>query len=268
MIKVAEIPEIERDVIEKVIHRNLARKGLLRKQVQEIVRSQAMIWMPYYEINYKFTIDETEPKIDHETTGFETTAFNAMFSSYVEEESEILALFRPDLFDLNLKTHTPRSDEVVGSVNEVDSRLLLDKLLNYRTEISEDLQDTGYELRQLHRKMQTTSFFLPTSKSTRIREDELAKRLAKLTGTKFSLQVRVKLPENATITDVTNADIFYCPQLVVSLEHLLTGETRFIFIDFLRLKRKTKGGSLDDALSRLCSENEACRAALEAAISK
>jgi hypothetical protein len=116
--------------------------------------------------------------------------------------------------------------------------------------------------------MQTTSFFLPTSKNTRIREDELAKRLAKLNGTKFSLQVRLKLPEDATITEVTNTGIFYCPQLVVSLEHQLTGETRFIFIDFLRLNRKTKGGGLDDALSRLCSENEACRATLEAAISE
>jgi hypothetical protein len=267
MIKVAETPEIEGAAIEKIIHRNLARKGLIRKQVQEIVRSQAMIWMPYYEITYQFTMDKSEPDIE-EVTGSETTALNAMFSAHVEEEDELLALFRPDLLDLNLDDYIPRSDEVVGPVNEIDSQDLLDKLLRYRTEIHEDFLDTGYELRQLHRRMQSMSFFLPTSKNTRMREDELAKRLAKLTGTKFSLQVRLKLPENATITEVTNTDIFYCPQLVVSLEHQLTGETRFIFIDFLRLNRKTKGGSLDDALSRLCSQNEACRATLEAAINE
>ena len=268
MIKVAQIPEIERNAIEKTINRNLAREGLLRRRVQEVVRSETMIWMPYYEINYAFTVEGRELRIDQEPTGSGKTALNAMFGPCVEEESDILSLFRPDILDVELRDNIPRSNDVVGSIGEVNSQLLLDKLIAYRAEIGIELQEIGFELRKLHRRMQTMSLFLPTSKATRVREDELTQRLAQLSGVKFSLRMRLGLPENATITQVSDGDVFYCPQLVVSVEHQQTGMDRFLIVDFVRLGRKMKGGGLDDALSRLCSVDDACRATLEAAINK
>ncbi len=111
------------------------------------------------------------------------------------------------------------------------------------------------------------SLFLPTSKATRIREDELTRRLAQISGVLFSFRMRLGLPDNVTITKVTEAGLFYCPQLIVSVEHQKTGENRFLIVDFVRLGRK-KGGGLDDALTRLCSVDDVCKATLEAAINK
>ena len=79
--------------------------------------------------------------------------------------------------------------------------------------------------------------------------------------------MRLGLPENTMITKVTDTGVFNCPQLIVSVEHQQTGEDRFLIVDFARLGRK-KGGGLDDALTRLCSVDDVCKATLEAAINK
>ncbi len=266
MIKVVQIPEIEREEIEKTINKNLVKTGLLRRRFQEIICSETMIWMPYYKIHYEFTEEGHELRIDQEKTGSEMTALNAMFSSCVEDESGLLSLFRPDIFELELVDHIP-SNEVVGSIGKVEISAILDKLLAYRAEIDVERQEMVQELRQIHRKMQTMSLFLFTSKATRIREDELTRRLAQISGVLFSFRMRLGLPDNVTITKVTEAGLFYCPQLIVSVEHQNTGENRFLIVDFVRLGRK-KGGGLDDALSRLCSVDDVCKATLEAAINK
>lgn len=266
MIKVTQIPEIERREIEKTINKNLARKGLVRRRILEVVCSETMIWMPYYKIRYEFTEEEHEPRIDQEKTGSGMTALNAMFSSCVEEESGLLSLFRPDIHELELVDHIP-SNEVVGSISTVDIPAIFDKLLAYRAEINFERQEMAQELHQIHRRMQTMSLFLPTSKATRIREDELTRRLAQISGVRFSFIMRLGLPDNVMITKVTDTGIIHCPQLIVSVENQQTGEDRFLIIDFVRLGWK-KGGGLDDALTRLCSVDDVCKATLEAAINK
>ncbi|MFQ6123047.1 MAG: hypothetical protein ACE5R6_00355 [Candidatus Heimdallarchaeota archaeon] len=266
MIKVVQIPAIERMEIEKTINKNLARKGLIHRRILETVCSETKIWMPYYKIRYEFTNEGNDPSFNQENTGSGMTALNAMFSSCVVEENDLLSLFRPDIHELELVNHNP-SQEVVGSVETADIPTIFDKLLEYRTEIDIERQEMAQELRQIHRRMQTMSLFLPTSKATRIREDQLTRRLAQISGVRFSFLMRLGLPDNALFTEVTNAGVFYCPQLIVSVENQQTGEDRFIIIDFVRLGQK-KGGSLDDALSRLCSVDDACRATLEAVIDK
>lgn len=266
MIKVVQIPEIKRMEIEKTINKNLARKGLVRRRILEVVCLETMIWMPYYKIHYEFTEDGNEPRIDQNTTGSGMTALNAMFSSCVEEENDFLSLFRPDIHELELLDHNP-STEVVGSVGTVDIPAIFDKLLEYRAEITIERQEMVQELRKIHRRMQTMSLILPTSKATRIREDELTRRIAQISGVSFSFLMRLGLPENTMITKVTDTGVFHCPQLIVSVEHQQTGEDRFLIVDFVRLGRK-KGGGLDDALTRLCSVDDVCKATLEAAINK
>lgn len=266
MIKVVKIPEIERMEIEKTINKNLVRKGLVRRRIIETVCSETMIWMPYYKIYYEFTEEENELLKDEEKTGSGKTALNAMFCSCVEEENGLLSLFRPDVHELELVDHIP-SNEVVGSIGTVDIHAIFDKLLTYRAEIDLERQEMAQELHQIHRRMQTMSLFLPTSKATRIREDELTRRLAQISGVKFSFIMRLGLPDNVMITKVTNAGVIHCPQLIVSVENQQTGEDRFLIVDFVRLRRK-KGGGLDDALTRLCSVDDVCKATLESAINK
>ncbi len=270
MIRVIQLPEIDRSLLENNIDRNLARKGILRRRVQEVVRSETMIWMPYHALTYEFTMDpqENESHLTHEASGSGKAALNAMFSSLVEDEHEILALIRPDLIDIEFVDYIPRSPDVIGTIDEADPQLIINQLHSIRTEISTELQETASELRKIHRRMQTMSVFLPTTKSTRVREDALTQRLAQLSGMKFSIQMRLGIPENVIITKVTDTGVFYCPQLVVLIEHQQTGIDRFIFVDLVRFVQKTKGGSLDEALSRLCSENDACRAALDKIINK
>ena len=270
MIRVIQLPEIDRSLLENIIDRNLARKGILRRRVQEVVLSESMIWMPYHALTYEFKIDpqDHDSHLTNEASGSGKAALNAMFSTLVEDEREILALIRPDLIDLKLVDYTPGSPEVVGTLGEADPQLIINQLHSIRTEISAELQETVSELRKIHRRMQTMSLFLPTTKSTRIREDALTQRLAQLNGMKYSIQMRLGIPEHVIITKVTDTGVFYIPQLVVFIEHQQTRRDRIIFVDLVRLEQQTKGGSLDEALSRLCSENDACRAALDVLINK
>jgi hypothetical protein len=256
--------EFKEGEIRKLVEGMLERKTRLMKPLEHVV-SKCNLWMPYYRIKMEYLPSGKEPtgKLGEKVPA--ETACNAMFYGCVNDESELLMIFRPNYLRHKAVSLTPVAGEVVGSASgaEVDLEGILSGLVKKGKEVDEKLSGLRSTLSKKYVRKRRFSMLLPMGN---LREEkELSEKIARLDALRNTINLCLNIHEEVEHIRVLDYDTFHYPTAVFSLEHQENGTLRFLIVNLVKTGEILARLNCDILLTKLCNSNDACKRLVAAA---
>ncbi len=245
--------------IRKFIDKITKKKGFFRKELLEDITLKGMVWMPYHRIRYAYSRSREDLIRSYGKTGRGETALNAMFCGAVKNESDVFMLFRPNNLQYRIRNHQPQSEEVVGPVFHADFDAILTGLLKRLNRVKEELYELRSTLSKSRLRTRRYSMVLPVLGHLRRNEEELSKKVARLSATKNILSLCLNVNADIDSIEVMSQSVFYYPNLVVELEHRENGTERYLIINLVKSDPTSRHLNCDQGLTELCNTDSMCK---------
>jgi hypothetical protein len=257
--------EFKESEIPKLVEGILKREARLGKPL-EYVAGKGTLWMPYYRIRMEYWHSGKEPAMKLGRKVPAETALNAMFCASVNDESELLMIFRPNYLRHETVALTPTTGEVVGSASEagVDFEGILSGLVKKKKEVEYELSRQRSTLSKNYVRKRRFSMLLPMS--TLKEEKELSEKIAKLEALKNTISLCLNINEEVEGLRVLHHDIFHYPTSVFSLKNREKETQRFLIVNLVKAGAILPRPNCDILLTRLCERNETCKKLVAAAV--
>ncbi len=252
----------EGEHLERLVQKMVKKRGFIRKRSREDVVLRGIVWMPYYRMQYAYSRSREDLIQSCGKTGRGETALNAMFCGCAGNECDLSMLFRPNYLKRKMVAYSPRSDEIIGPAFDVDFDGVLSRVLKRLNEVKGEFRELRSTLNKDYVRIRRFSVILPARGKLKGTEERSAK-MGKLNALKNIFSMCLNLGEDAESIEVRRNNIFYYPTLVAALKQKEHGEAeRFFIIDLVKRGLISKAFSLEVALTKLCSKNDACREVL------
>ncbi len=255
--------EFREEEVQKLVDGMIERKGLSREPLENVI-GRCLVWMPYHriELEYKHSRVDQTTKLGETDRG--ETALNAMFCDCVEGESELLMLFRPNYLKYEAVTLSPKADDVVGQVCQVDLDRVLTMLVNRRNEVEDEAHKLRSDLKKRYVRKRRLSIIFPMPGHLK-EEREISEKIAGLSALRNIIGLCLNFEDDVGSVRVQGYNTFYYPTSVSALKHRESGTERFLVVNLVKTGLIRRGLNCDVSLSRLCSENDKCRKIMKAA---
>jgi len=231
----------------------MKKRGFFRKKTLEDVTHKNMVWMPYHRIQFTFTRSEKDLVQRHSET-----TLNAMFCESAKSERELFILFRPNYLKHKTTSHSPQSEEVVGSTFCTDFDRVLESILEKLNRVKDELSELRPELRRIRARIKRYGHIVPMIGDLR-KEKELSEKVARLNAMMNVLNMCLNVNEDIIRSvEVVDHDTFYYPTLVVTLKNKEDGSERYLIVN-LANELIGKNLSCDRELTELCEKNSVCK---------
>lgn len=231
----------------------MVKRGSFRKKPSEDIIRKNMIWMPYHKIQYDYT---SSKKGSIQKSG--ETALNAMFCESVKNERELFTLFRPNYLAHKKIEHCPQSEEIIGQTVSTDFDRILGNILKKFNEVEDELNELRSELQKTRSRIRRYGHIMPML-GTLKKERELSEKVARLTALRDVSSMCLNVNEDIRSIEVVDHDVFYYPNLVVTVKHKENGTERYILVNLVESGLINKRVSCDRELTELCNKNSECR---------
>jgi len=266
LLSVIPPSKFKEEHIQKLVHKMMKKRGLFRKKPLEDIIRKSMVWMPYYRIQFSYRRSEKDLIQRYGEKGRSETALNAMFCGCVKSEKELFMLFRPNYFKYKKISHSPQSEEIVGSTAYTDFEGVLGDFLKHLNEVKDELNDFRPELNKLRARIRKYSMILPIPRDLSDKEKKLSEKVARLDAAENILGMCLNINEGVRSIEVLGNDVFYYPTLVVTLKHKENRAERYSIVNLVKSGLIRKHLSYDKGLTKLCNKNSTCREVIASAV--
>lgn len=250
--------------IRKLVEDTLKRKTPLGKPV-EYVASKGTVWMPYYRIRMEYWHSDSESNEKLGEKKPAETALNAMFCGCVNNESELLMIFRPNYLRHKTVALSPSTNEVIGLASKVDFEGILSGLVKKKKEVENELSGLRSTLSKKYVRKRRFSMLLPTGSLKE--EKDLSGKIAKLDALKNTIDLCLNIHKEVEGIQVLDSDIFHYPTSVFLLKHEGNETMRFLIVNLVKAGGLLQRPHYDVLLTRLCNSSDECRKLVAAAVS-
>ncbi len=251
--------KFEREYTEKLIQKMTQKRGVFRKNPLEDITDEAMVWMPYYRVQFNYTRSGKSSAQNYRRTGQAETALNAMLCGSVTSEREFSMLFRPNYLGLKTTSYLPQPEEIVGLTVQTDLDKVLNRLLKRLNSVTQELYKLRSTLTKSRLRSRRYSMILPLRRELKQKEEELSKKVAELNATKSILSMSLNVNADLDSIKVTDHSVFYYPTLIVAFKHKQNGTVRYLIINLAGNGSNMKNLSCDIGLTNLANRNSACK---------
>ena len=266
MLSVIPPSQFEEAKIQKFIEKNTEKRGSFGKELLEGITLKGMVWMPYHRIQYAYSRSREDLSRSYGKTGRGETALNAMFCGAVKNESDVFMLFRPNNLQYSTRDHLPQSEEIVGPVFYADFDEILRGLLKRLNHVKKELYELRSALSKSRLRTRRYSMILPVMGHLGRDEEELSKKVARLSATKNLLSLCLNVNDDMDSIKVMSQSLFYYPNLVVELEHRDNGTERYLIINLVERGLIGNHLSCDQGLMELSNTNGMCKEVIAGAL--
>lgn len=254
-LSVIPLHKFEREYTEKLIQKMTKKRGVFRKTPLEDITCEAMVWMPYYRVQFNYTQSGKGSPQNYRRTGQAETALNAMLCGSVNSEREFSMLFRPNYLGLKTTSYHPQLEEIVGPIVQIDLDKVLNRLLKRLNSVKQELYKLRSTLTKSRLRSRRYSMILPLRREVKQKEEKLSKKVAELNATKGILSMCLNVNSDLDSIKVTDRSVFYYPTSVVTFKHKQNGTMRYLIINLAGNGSNMKDLSCDIGLTDLCNTN-------------
>jgi len=247
--------------IQKLIHKEMKKHTRNINISLEPAASKSLVWMPYYRVRFEYKRSEKELAQRSGETAQSETAIDAMFCGCAQGEDELFWLFRPNYLKYNMIQQSPQIGDVVGPSFQLDFDAFLLGLLKRLNKAEDEFHERKSASNKSYRRIRRYSRIWPMAGELKEAEKS-SKKIAELDALTNILRLALNLPEQAESIRALSNSTFYYPTTVVALRNRENEPEWFLIINLVKSGLVRKSLNLDNGLTRLCNDNDACKEVL------